>query len=119
MVRQVLALALVAVLGLGCFVFDELDAAEDLMERPSFSNEKTKQPAKPREPDTPPQQPEAAPEKRLVDRLSEGEWWKKTRSLTSGEVSDEFVKCELGGKTQFMRRPDCLARGGTPRSAGS
>jgi hypothetical protein len=118
MVRQVLALALVTVLGLGCFVFDELDAAENLLDSPSFSNEKTKQPGKPRQPDPPPQ-PEAAPEKRLADRPSVGEWWKKTRSLSSGEVSDEFVKCELGGKTQFMRRPDCLARGGTPRSAGS
>ena len=118
MVLRILALALVTVLGLGCFVFEELDAAEDLMERPSFSNEKTKEPAKPRQPDTP-QQAEAAPEKSFTDRLSEGEWWKKTRSLTSGEVSDEFVKCDLGGKTQFMRRPDCLARGGTPRSAGS
>ena len=118
MALRLIALALVTVLGLGCFVFDELDAAEKLLDSPSFADEKTNKPGAPRQPD-PAQQPEAAPAKRFADRPSLGEWWKKTRSLTAGEVSDEVVKCELGGTTQFMRRPDCLARGGTPRSAGS
>ena len=111
---RLVALALTTILGLGCFVFDELDAAKDLMDNPGFSD-KQQQPKK--KPD-PPEQPQAAPEKRHADRPSVGDWWKKTRSLTSGEISDEFVKCELGGTTQFMRRPNCLARGGTPRKAG-
>ena len=111
---RLVALALTTILGLGCFVFEELDAAKDLMDNPGFSD-KQQQPKK--KPDSP-EQPQAAPEKRHADRPSVGDWWKKTRSLTSGEISDEFVKCELGGTTQFMRRPNCLARGGTPRKAG-
>jgi hypothetical protein len=108
---RLVALALTTILGLGCFVLDELDSAKELMDNPSFSDKQEKKPEAP-------EQPQAAPEKAHADRPSVGEWWKKTRSLTSGEVSDEFVSCELGGATQFMRRPNCLARGGTPRQAG-
>jgi hypothetical protein len=112
MALRLIALALTALLGLGCFVLDELDSAEKLLDSPGFSDNQQKK--KPASPEPPP----AAPEKAQADRPSVGEWWKKTRSLTSGEVSAEFVKCELRGATQFMRRPDCLARGGTPRQAG-
>jgi len=108
---RLVALALTTILGLGCFVLDELDSAKELMEKPGFSVKQEKKPDAP-------EQPQAVPEKGHADRPSLGEWWKKTRSLTSGQVSDEFVKCELGGATQFMRRPNCLARGGTPRRAG-
>jgi hypothetical protein len=111
---RLVVLALTTILGLGCFVFDELDAAQALMDKPGFSD---KQQQKKKKPDPAPQS-EAAPEKSHADRPSVGDWWKKTRSLTSGEVSDEIVRCELGGATQFMRRPNCLARGGTPRQAG-
>jgi len=111
MALRLIALALTAILGLGCFVLDELDSAKDLMDHPRFSDKQEKKPDAP-------EQPQAAPEKAQADRPSVGEWWKKTRSLTSGEVSDEFVRCEIGGATQFMRRPNCLARGGTPRQAG-
>jgi hypothetical protein len=104
-------LALTAVLGLGCFVLDELDAADNLMDKPSFSDKQKKKPDVQ-------EQPQPAAEKVQANRPSVGDWWKKTRSLTSGEVSNEFVKCELGGATRFMRRPDCLARGGTPHNAG-
>lgn len=108
---RLVALALTAILALGCFVLDELDSAQNLMENPGFSSEQEKKPDAP-------EQPQAAPERAHADRSSEGDWWKKSRSLTSGEVSNEFVKCELHGATQFMRRPDCLARGGTPHQAG-
>ena len=110
---RLVVLALTTCLGLGCFVLDELDSAEKLLDSPSFSKKQQK-----KKPEVP-ERPQAAPEKDHADRPSVGEWWKKTRSLTSGEVSDELVKCELGGATQFMRRPNCLARGGTPRQAGS
>lgn len=112
---RLLALAFTMILGLGCFVLDELDSAKDLMDNPRFSDKGEKKPDAPRQPQA---APENAPEEDRADRPSVGEWWKKTRSLTSGEVSDEFVSCELGGATQFMRRPNCLARGGTPRQAG-
>jgi hypothetical protein len=108
---RLVAVVLTAWLGLGCFVLDELDAAEDLMEKPSFAEKQKKQPAAK-------EQPRPAAEKAQPNRPSVRDWWKKTRSLTSGEVSSEFVSCELNGATQFMHRPDCLARGGTPRNAG-
>lgn len=113
---RLLALALTTILGLGCFVLDELDSAKSLMDNPRFSDKQEKKKAD--APEQPQAAPENAPEKDHADRPSLGEWWQKTRSLTSGEVSDEFVSCELGGATQFMRRPNCLARGGTPRRAG-
>jgi hypothetical protein len=112
MARRLIALALTTILGLGCFVLEELESAENLLDNPEFSDKRQKK--KPAAPEP----PQAEPEKNYADRPSVGEWWKKTRSLTSGEVSDEFVKCGLGGKTQFMRRPDCLARGGKPQQAG-
>ena len=110
---RLIALALTTILGLGCFVLDELDSAKNLLDNPSFSDNK-----KQKKKTDAPEQPQAAPEKQHADRPSMGDWWKKSRSLTSGEVSDELVSCELGGARQFMRRPDCLARGGTPRRAG-
>ncbi len=109
---RLVAVVLTAVLGLGCFVLDELDAAQNLMDKPSFADEQKKKPdAK--------EEARPAAEKVHANRPSVRDWWKKTRSLTSGEVSNEFVKCELDGSMQFMHRPDCLARGGTPRNAGS
>jgi len=111
---RLIALALTTVLGLGCFVLDELDDAKDLLDKPSFS-QREKQEEK--QPDAV-EQPEAAPKKDHANLPSVGEWWKKTRSLTSGELGEGLVRCELGGTTQFMHRPNCLARGGTPRQAG-
>ena len=108
---RLVALALTTSLLLGCFVLDELDAAENLMEKPGFSSEQKKKPG-------PPEQPQAVRDTGNADRVPVSDWWKKARSLTSGEVDDGIVRCELGGATQFMRRPDCLARGGTPRPAG-
>lgn len=114
MVPRLIALALTAILGLGCFVFEELDGAKKLLDNPGFS-EKQKREEKKSIART---EPEAAPKQEHSNRPSEGEWWKKTRTLTSGELGDGLVRCELGGTTQFMHRPDCLARGGTPRRAG-
>jgi hypothetical protein len=111
MVLRLVALALVTILALGCFVLDELDKSKELMDKPSFSSQEEKKPEAPA-------QPQAAPGKAPAGRPSVGDWWKKTRSLAPGDVSSEVVRCGLDGAVQFMRRPDCLARGGTPRPAG-
>jgi hypothetical protein len=39
-------------------------------------------------------------------------WWAKASSLSSEESTAKIVGCKLGGKTDFMTRDDCLARGG-------
>jgi hypothetical protein len=108
---RVTILALILSLGLGCFVFDELDSSKELLDKPSFGVETQKK-----------QQAPASPEPRVNAENSEGkdskplaDWWKKSRSVTSSEAKSDLVRCGLGGTTQFMRRPDCLARGGTPR----
>jgi hypothetical protein len=111
---RLIALALTALLGLGCFVLEELDGAEKLLDKPSFSQEQEREEKK----SVARTEPEAAPKQDHSDRPSEGQWWKKTRSLTSGQIGDGLVRCDLGGTTQFMHRPNCLARGGTPRQAG-
>ena len=113
---RLVVLALTTILGLGCFVLEELDSAGDLMDKPGFAD-KQQQKQKKKKPAAP-EQPQAAPEKGHANLPSVGDWWKKTRSLTSGEVADEFVKCEVDGMMQFMRRPNCLARGGKPHRAG-
>lgn len=111
MVLRLIVLALATILPLGCFVLDELDNSKKLLDKPSFSSQEEKKPEVPA-------QPQAAPEKGHADLPSVGDWWKKTRSLVPGEVGSEVVKCGLDGAVQFMRRPDCLARGGTPHPAG-
>ncbi len=43
-------------------------------------------------------------------------WWAKASSLTSEESKADIVGCKTqGGKTDFMTKDDCLARGGTPQ----
>jgi hypothetical protein len=43
-------------------------------------------------------------------------WWGNARSLSTaegaGDADDPIVGCRHEGRTQFMRRTDCLARGG-------
>jgi hypothetical protein len=42
-------------------------------------------------------------------------WWETARSLTSEESDEAITRCELAGRSEFMLRDDCLARGGVPK----
>ena len=43
-------------------------------------------------------------------------WWAKASSLSSEESTAQIVGCKMqSGKTDFMTRDDCLARGGHPQ----
>ena len=77
-----------------CSALDELDKANAVM--------KTKEPKK---------QDEAAA--KPPAKIGE-EWWKSATSLASGEKDPSLTSCRLEGRTQFMRKNDCLARGGRP-----
>ena len=51
------------------------------------------------------------------------EWWSNARSLDTGPQAaaepgdpNQTVSCRIGGSTRFMRRGDCLSRGGQPRT---
>jgi hypothetical protein len=108
---RVMILVLITSLGLGCFVFEELDASKALLDKPGFAVEGEK-----KQKASPSPEPRAEVGKReSKDHKPLGDWWKKARSVTSREAKSELVRCDLRGATQFMRRPDCLARGGTPR----
>jgi hypothetical protein len=87
----------------GCFVFDELDAGMEKIDRAS-AKKKT--------------EPEPAPVASAgTDAETEGRrrsLWEGGRSLNPHEKSDAIARCTLGGSVQFMTRDDCLARGGDP-----
>jgi hypothetical protein len=41
-------------------------------------------------------------------------WWRTASSVTSEEGDSSITSCALGGRSEFMQREDCLARGGKP-----
>lgn len=47
-------------------------------------------------------------------------WWQeKARTLSSGELDESLVRCELRVRSQFMRREECRSRGGHAERVGS
>ena len=99
MMRRSALLVLCAGLS-GCFVFDELDAGEKIMEQ----NAKA-------QPAAAPAQPAAAPQ-------AGAGWWANAKSLgdAPSDSKNPPVACTIGGSTRFMRRSDCLSQGGRPQS---
>ena len=90
----------------GCWVFDEIDSGQKWMADHSAKREDAvPQDAKAEGKPAPTGSPLAAYEK----AQAEGG---KTRTFTPGQVSEDIVACKLGGKTQFMKREHCAARGG-------
>lgn len=103
----------------GCFAMDELDKASALSNGPAAGGNKaaaapdakkgaaaTPAAAKPGAGGTSAAQP-AAPNAKS--------WWQTARTLGSDESDAEITRCELSGRSEFMLRDDCLARGGHPK----
>jgi hypothetical protein len=42
-------------------------------------------------------------------------WWKSARTLGSDKSDTTIAQCELPGGSGYMRREDCLLRGGRPQ----
>ena len=85
----------------GCFVFDELDAGEKIMEQNAAAK------------------PAAAPAQPAAAHQTGSGWWANAKSLsdTPAEPSkDPAVACTVGGSMRFMRKSDCLSQGGRPQS---
>ena len=96
----VVAGAFVLLAGTGCFL-DEIDKSMELYP----GHQKTAKPEP--KPDAQAKGKEGAPK-------SAASWWATARSI-GPELNDETItSCALGGRTEFMRRDNCLARGGTP-----
>jgi hypothetical protein len=90
----------------GCFVFDEIDAGQKILDETS-----------PAKPGASPADGAAAPGDKAGPPAGDA-WWATAKSL-SGPVSDETgnnpaVTCKIGKSTRFMRKNDCLSRGGVP-----
>jgi hypothetical protein len=99
MVRTI-GLLLACVFASGCFVFDELDAAEKIME------------------DLSPTKPAAAPAENAPAAQSGAGWWANAKSLDgrpTGDGESQVVSCTVGKTTKFMRKGDCLSQGGHPK----
>lgn len=100
------ALALFA--GTGCFL-DEIDKSMELYPgnaAAAKAKEQEKQKAK---------QAAAAPAPNAGASAGGPSWWEKARTI-GPELSDATITtCSLGGRTEFMRRDDCLSRGGRPQ----
>jgi hypothetical protein len=100
MVRWVLLLS-ICVLASGCFVFDEIDAGQKIMESHSAAK--------------PAAQPAAAPGQKPPGPPAGEGWWKTAKSL-DGPPTDPgdnpAVHCTIGHTIRFMRKKDCLSQGG-------
>jgi len=110
---RLLALLLVALLGSGCFVLDELDKGNEILDSHSPTRSKGaqahaaaaagQQPGKPGDPKQDPKAREKA-------------WWESARTLSRADEKpseDPNVRCRLGGNVRFTRQTDCLTQGGT------
>jgi hypothetical protein len=106
---RLLALALTAQLASGCFVFDEIDKGEKLMEENSGAlQQKAKEEAAAK----------AGPKK---GQPAEGEkkksWWETARTISAAdkpETDDPHIRCRIEGKERFMVQSDCVSQGGRP-----
>jgi hypothetical protein len=103
--RLILVPLLILSLGasFGCSIWDELDGANEKMD--AFSKTKDKEEAATTEDGDQPLSPKA----------KSTQWWSKARTLDSEPLAESIVRCRLNGSHQFMRRDECLNRGGKPK----
>jgi hypothetical protein len=93
-------LLLICLFTSGCFVFDELDAGNEILDQ-NFSSKKA----------------EPAPAEKSAAPQAGAGWWANAKSLSgppSDPGNDPAVSCTVGGSTRFMRKSDCLSQGGKP-----
>ena len=94
-----------ALLSLGCFALDELDKGNKELDRYSRSRkqEEAKKAAA---------QAKPAAGTAQEDQHDPSQWWNEARSINRRKKDSDLVQCRLGGSSQFMRKTDCLSRGG-------
>lgn len=107
---RLLALALVAQLASGCFVFDELDKGNKIMEENSGKlQQKKAAEAAAAKAGTKPGAPAEGEKKKS--------WWETARTISPEDkapTDDPHVRCKLEGKERFMLQSDCVTQGGRP-----
>ena len=105
-----LALAIAAVFLLsGCFVLEELEKGEAIIDAHSPNRKK-------RLKEEEEALAAAEAEKQPTASQKMAEWWDDAQSLgprsDDTAAADPMVNCQLAGGTRFTRRSDCLVRGG-------
>lgn len=109
--RRLLPLLLVLVLCQGCFVFDELDKGEAIMDAHSPNRNKHASDEAP-----PPPASQDDDEGSLLTDLKDGVvglWTEASEPKPPERDPDDVpVACAVSGQTVFVRKTDCIVRGG-------
>ncbi len=109
--RRILVVALLASLCQACFVLEEIDKGHQLMEQHSPRAREMKAQE---EADAGPRTARAGAkqEEGTLDGLKK--WWKKKREPAppKRDPDDVVVSCRIGGTLHYMRKSDCMLRGG-------
>jgi hypothetical protein len=104
---HLVALALAASLSTGCFVLDELDKGNAILDAHASKASKDKKAAA-----------EAAAnkgEKPATPEEKRKQWWSSASSLSTADQApkeDPHIRCRIEKDERFMRRSDCLSQGG-------
>lgn len=110
MLRTLLA-SLLLLGSTGCFVFDELEKGQEIMDAHTPKERREAEEAAAAAADAPDAE-EGGGVAAMLDRAKD--WWRDTTEPAPVERAPEdvAVRCELAGGMQFMRKSDCLVRGG-------
>lgn len=114
--RRLIALALACCICQGCFALDEIDKGQKELQRYSprareAANAKAEQ-----------RKAEAENEEGWLERAGQlaGDvkaWWTRRSERTPERDPDDVpVPCDIRGQLQFMRKSDCVIRGGIASS---
>lgn len=111
--RRTVLLIAVVLFSTGCFVFDELDKGRAIMEQHSPKNKAERE--KPPAPVRSATRPAAKKDEGLLASVQGWLSDHKPAATPSGPTRDPDdvpVSCRYGNRTHFLRKSDCLLRGG-------
>jgi hypothetical protein len=117
---------LAALLSSGCFVLDEIDSGQQVMDQHYGKARRDKESAEAAKAGkTPPGAPAAAAQKEEGVLARVRGWWDAKSAQGGGGApgaapdsgppphpDDVLVRCKVGSTTQYMRKFDCQLRGG-------
>jgi hypothetical protein len=107
----VLAVLMLTGLATGCYVFDELDKSQAMLDHGAKAKKEKA------EANAAAAKAKAEKQNELEERVSH--WWEGARTLSSSpqaNTADPAIGCRIGSALRFMRRSDCLSQGGHPSS---
>jgi len=110
--RRILVVALLASLCQACFVLDELDKGQQLMNQ--HSPRAREEAAQREEADAAPRTARAGAKQEEGTLEGLKKWWQKKREPAPAkrDPDDDVVSCRIAGTTHFTRKSDCMLRGG-------